>query len=654
MSTLRNMKLGTRLALGFGFVLAMLIMIGVSGYWGVNSISHTMIAMLQGDALVAEHAARARANVLGLRRYEKDIFLNIGSKEKEEQYLKSWKEQHERLTGRVKGLEKAAALPHDKEMIQNMKSELAAYESGFLKVVGMIAAGRIKTAEQANAAINEYKDQIHKMENASKELADEANKRMDAQEETAKQTSSRTNMIMFMLASIAVVLSVGIIILITRSITRPINEAVAISNQLSEGNLSVNIEVQSRDETGLLLAAMKTMVAKINAIVADINELTESARAGQLKKRADVTKHKGDYAKIMDGINKTLDVLIGPLQISAHYMDQISKGNLLAQITDQYNGDFNDIKSSINTMIENLSTFAATVKSAADNVASGSQQLSAGAEQLSQGTTEQAASAEEASSSVEELNATIKQNADNALQTEKIALKSSADASESGKAVSEAVAAMKVIASKISIIEEIARQTNLLALNAAIEAARAGEHGKGFAVVAAEVRKLAERSQGAAGEISQLSGTSSDVAERAGEMLAKLVPDIQKTSNLVQEISAASKEQTSGADQINSAIQQLNQVIQQNAGAAEEMSSTAEELSSQAEQLQEAISFFKVDDTMHTPRKTEQKKVSVSPKRVTPVHSGKTTSLPTHKSAGAVISMVKDNGDSHDAEFENY
>jgi methyl-accepting chemotaxis protein len=250
-------------------------------------------------------------------------------------------------------------------------------------------------------------------------------------------------------------------------------------------------------------------------------------------------------------------------------------------------------------MVEKLKAVVADVKSSADNVASGSLQLSSGAEQLSQGTTEQAANAEEASSSVEEMNATIRQNADNALTTEKIARKSANDAIESGKAVSEAVHAMKDIAGKISIIEEIARQTNLLALNAAIEAARAGEHGKGFAVVASEVRKLAERSQVAAAEISQLSGTSVEVAERAGGMLAKLVPDIQKTSELVQEISAASKEQAGGADQINGAIQQLNQVVQQNAGAAEEMSSTAEELSSQADQLQNAVAFFKVAGEEH-------------------------------------------------------
>jgi len=193
------------------------------------------------------------------------------------------------------------------------------------------------------------------------------------------------------------------------------------------------------------------------------------------------------------------------------------------------------------------------------------------------------------------MSSNIRQNADNALQTEKIATKSASDAQEGGKAVVQTVAAMKEIAGKISIIEEIARQTNLLALNAAIEAARAGEHGKGFAVVASEVRKLAERSQKAAAEISQLSSASVEVAETAGAMLNRMLPDIQKTAELVQEISAASKEQDAGAEQINKAIQQLDQVIQQNAGASEEMSSTAEELSSQAEQLQSVISFFKID-----------------------------------------------------------
>ena len=280
-------------------------------------------------------------------------------------------------------------------------------------------------------------------------------------------------------------------------------------------------------------------------------------------------------------------------QTIASIATRIAQGDLSIKFDSR--GIAKGVYADMQSMAMKLKEVVSDVMSAADNVASGSRQISSAAGQMSQGTTEQAASTEEASSSIEEMNATIKQNADNAMQTEKIALKSANDAQESGQAVYQTVDAMKNIAQKISIIEEIARQTNLLALNAAIEAARAGEHGKGFAVVAAEVRKLAERSQAAAGEIGHLSSSSVQIAEQAGQMLATLVPDIQKTAELVQEITASSKEQSSGADQINGAIQQLNQVVQQNAGATEEMASTAEELSSQAEQLQRTVEFFKIE-----------------------------------------------------------
>ncbi len=231
---------------------------------------------------------------------------------------------------------------------------------------------------------------------------------------------------------------------------------------------------------------------------------------------------------------------------------------------------------------------------------------------MSQGASEQAAAAEEASSSIEQMTANIRQNADNAMQTEKIATQASGDAREGGDAVNKTVGAMKEIADKIMIIEEIARQTNLLALNAAIEAARAGEHGKGFAVVAAEVRKLAERSQKAAGEINELSTNSVEVAEKAGTVLSALVPNIQKTAELVQEISAASREQDAGADQIAKSIQQLDAVIQQNASASEEMASTSEELSGQSEQLAEMIAFFTVDDGTHGQRIQREQKSSAN------------------------------------------
>jgi len=289
---------------------------------------------------------------------------------------------------------------------------------------------------------------------------------------------------------------------------------------------------------------------------------------------------------------------VTPVRNVRKLLDNVAAGDLTVKGTTKTEDDIGQTILGINHMVEKLNNVVGHVRTATGHVVTNSQELSNSSETMSQGATEQAAAAEEASASMEQMTSSIKQNADNALQTEKIAVKTAVDARDGGKAVSEAVGAMKDIANKISIIEEIARQTNLLALNAAIEAARAGEHGKGFAVVASEVRKLAERSQIAASEISQLSVSTVNVAEKAGDMLAKIVPDIQRTAELVQEISAASNEQNSGAEQINKAIQQLDQVTQQNASASEEIASTAVELSVQAKQLEDAISFFKTSNSM--------------------------------------------------------
>ncbi|MDO1580508.1 methyl-accepting chemotaxis protein [Rhizobium oryzicola] len=287
------------------------------------------------------------------------------------------------------------------------------------------------------------------------------------------------------------------------------------------------------------------------------------------------------------------------LRNAVNAVQAVSEGDLTRMVEIKTKDEIGDLLGFVNTMIERLRGVVGDALSASDNVSSGSQELSASSEQLSQGATEQASAAEEASASMEEMAANIKQNADNAAQTEKIARQSSRDAEASGQAVTRAVGAMRTIAEKISIVQEIARQTDLLALNAAVEAARAGEHGKGFAVVASEVRKLAERSQAAAAEISTLSGETVQVATDAGEMLNRLVPDIQKTAELISEISAACREQDIGASQINEAIQQLDKVTQQNAGASEQMSATSEELAAQAEELQASIAFFRVDRTDH-------------------------------------------------------
>ncbi|WP_417728224.1 methyl-accepting chemotaxis protein [Roseovarius sp.] len=280
---------------------------------------------------------------------------------------------------------------------------------------------------------------------------------------------------------------------------------------------------------------------------------------------------------------------------------KVASGDLTETAVVRGNDEISDLLQSVNGMVLKLREVVGDVTSAIRNVSSGSQQMAATSEELSQGATEQATSTEEASSSVEQMSANIKQSAENAAETERMAVKSAQDARESGKAVAEAVTAMQDIANRIMVVQEIARQTDLLALNAAVEAARAGEHGRGFAVVAAEVRKLAERSQTAATEISGLSATTVRSAENAGTMLQGLVPDIERTSALVSEISAASQELSSGAAQINLAIQQLDKVTQENTSAAEELSATAEELSSQSEQLQGVVSYFVLSEKAAVP-----------------------------------------------------
>ena len=362
---------------------------------------------------------------------------------------------------------------------------------------------------------------------------------------TANDDTSRSLAVENIIFSLigTVVLSLVIFIWFRRSIIGPLKQNIDFANKISMGDLNASINIQQKDEMGQLGVTMNEMVASLR----DVAELAK----------------------------------------------QIAKGDLKGEVRPRSDAD--ELMKSLAEMSAKLIEVVSGVQSSSQNVLAGSQAMTQSAMMMSEGASDQAAAAEEASSSIEEMTANIRQNASNALETEKIALKAADDAARGGEAVEQTRDAMNKIADRISIVEEISRQTNLLALNAAIEAARAGEQGKGFAVVAAEVRKLAERSQIAAAEISELSISSVEVSERAGEMLKVLVPSINQTASLVQEISAASKEQDSGSEQIRQAIQRLDQVIQQNAASAEEMASTAEELTGQSEQLQGVMNFFQLE-----------------------------------------------------------
>ncbi|MGO4197162.1 methyl-accepting chemotaxis protein [Rhizobium sp. YAF28] len=531
-----------KLGLVFGFIVLLTCAMAGLSIYNLSSLNSDISVMVAGPVANLRDSGDLSDAVMRSIRAEKDAIINTDAT-KIAGYVDEISQQREQ----IKTLQARLAASEDPDIRNGMAQ--------FGDLYGKWTALQDRVADLAKQNTTESNTQagvisMGEGQAVTTQLLGILTKLNDTVTGNVAETDAATNDQYAQSRNMLVMMTIGLIIIssaaaiwILLNISRGLKRAVQLADAVSIGELEQDIEHKSNDEIRDLVNSMTRMT--------------------------------------------------GNLRNTAQIANQISNGDLT--VSPKPLSEKDTLGIALEQMVERLRGVVADAIAAAENVSSGSQELSASSEQVSQGATEQAASAEEASASMEQMASNIKQNADNAAQTEKIARQSAKDAENSGDAVNRAVAAMRTIAEKIGIVQEIARQTDLLALNAAVEAARAGEHGKGFAVVASEVRKLAERSQSAAAEISAMSGDTVKAAQEAGDMLGRLVPDIRKTAELVSEISSACREQDIGAAQINEAIQQLDKVTQQNAGASEEMSATSEELATQAEELQASIAFFKVD-----------------------------------------------------------
>ncbi len=556
-----KMKLGVTFAL----VIIMLMTVSILSISRMSALNTAISNVIDGPARRLEIALRVDNSISTIMRMERNMMLATdpakiaGYNDETKTSLKATDEL----------IDEALLITSDagRPGWTKLKEQFERYKPVNERVRMFTTAGNVDAGRQLS--LTETSRLSGEMEDSTKALIALNQQQMKQVDEETNVLYANARNVVMTAAAVALLIAIGGAVWISLIVSRGLKRVSLALDAVAIGDLDNEVKVTSNDE--------------IRDLVHTVNGMTTN------------------------------------LRVSAALADKIADGDLTVQhkpLSDQ-----DTLGHALIRMVERLRGVVGDATAAAENVSAGSQELSGSSEQVSQGATEQAAAAEQASASMEEMAANIKQNADNAAQTEKIARQSSKDAEASGVAVDKAVDAMRTIAEKIGIVQEIARQTDLLALNAAVEAARAGEHGRGFAVVASEVRKLAERSQAAAAEISSVSTDTVKAAAEAGEMLTKLVPDIRRTAELVTEISAACREQDIGAAQINEAIQQLDQVTQQNAGASEQISTTSEELAAQAEELQASIAYFRVE-------KSRAATAQAAPKRPAAKSFGQPTKAP--------------------------
>ena len=606
-----------KLAVAFGLMVVLLAGMAGLGIYNLGKLNTTISEVIAGPAKRLDYAQQANVEMLMLMRAQKNVMLARNPTELAEFEAKGDKasDNLEKVIAAVDAISTAEG-KRDWEKARGLLENFNRTDAQVRALVRSGAVAQAKDLALGDSArvANELGDLLANVVQRNEAFLVKADEDTDAQYESTRN-------LMVGMAAVSLIIAIGSALWIALGISTGLSRVMGVANSVAVGDLDQRVEIKSNDEIKDLVDTFNGMTGNLKATAALADQVAAGDLSVEVKPLSDkdtlglslrsMVANLRDSAATADRVaagdlsvdvqprsekdtlNLSMRAMVANLRNNAGLADKIADGDLT--VAAKPLSDKDTLGLALERMVERLRGVVADAISAAENVSAGSQEMSASSEQLSQGATEQAASAEEASASMEQMAANIKQNADNAAQTEKIARQSSKDAESSGEAVDRAVVAMRTIADKIGIVQEIARQTDLLALNAAVEAARAGEHGKGFAVVASEVRKLAERSQTAAAEIGAVSGDTVKAAQEAGEMLSRLVPDIRKTAELVSEISAACREQDIGASQINEAIQQLDKVTQQNAGASEQMSATSEELAAQAEELQTSIAFFRTD-----------------------------------------------------------